>query len=384
MNNFIFIGGIGTGKSTASKIFCDELKQRGFTPALISYDELVAAFYKKLKFYSDPRDQSDLAFQEVANKVMGVFLTFDKAKISKIAFADPVKLDLLIKIVSPIISLELAKAVSISKIECDAIVIEFPMYLSCMEDPVLEFLKKYQIVGLTAPLSTKYRRLLARGLTLAEADQIIEKQPSDEAVAEASTQLIDNNQDVATLTRRLSVIADKCPTTKIGIVSGSFDPITRGHLWVISKGANLVDKLHVVIAANPSKVSLFSQLEKSSLIKKSIVEVFDKDVIEKIVIEFAETDELLVSLAKRRKAKYIFRGIRNFTDFEYEKQINTIQHKVDDSIETIFLMPPVELTEVSSSTVKSLMKFPEWKLISAQYITKAVQSGLNFKNSSRV
>jgi pantetheine-phosphate adenylyltransferase len=165
----------------------------------------------------------------------------------------------------------------------------------------------------------------------------------------------------------------KAVPAKTGIVSGSFDPITNGHLWVIKNASEMVDKLYIVIASNSSKKPLFSLEERKTLVLNSLAEV---DLTKNIEVVIQPENQLLVTTATALGAKYVFRGIRNFTDFEYENTLNFVNKKLNPDVETIFLIPPKELSDISSSTVKALMKYPQWKTISAGFICKTIEQAL--------
>jgi pantetheine-phosphate adenylyltransferase len=162
---------------------------------------------------------------------------------------------------------------------------------------------------------------------------------------------------------------------KIGIVAGSFDPITNGHTWLIGQSAHLMHKLYVVIGVNPSKKSLFTPEERKELVVATLSAQLPHEDFAKIRIRFLEK-ELLINFAMEKKAHYIFRGIRTTEDFNYEAQMQLVNRKLSPEVETLFMIPPRELTEVSSSTVKGLMGFNGWEEATRGYVSAPVLQAL--------
>ncbi len=128
------------------------------------------------------------------------------------------------------------------------------------------------------------------------------------------------------------------------IYPGSFDPITNGHLDVIRRGAKLFDHLTVAVAENPKKTSLFTPRERKTMIKE-----LTKDLPNVDAVIFGG---LIVNLAKDLKAEAILRGIRTFSDYEYEFQMALTNRSLAPEIETVFVMPSEDFSFLSSSMVK--------------------------------
>lgn len=152
---------------------------------------------------------------------------------------------------------------------------------------------------------------------------------------------------------------------KIAVYAGSFDPVTNGHLWMIEQGSYLFDKLIVAIGVNVEKKTYFTLNERLDLLKKTVA-TFDN--VE--VTEF--TNKYLVRYTDEVKANFILRGIRNGTDFEYEKSMRLINSDMNSTITTVFLMPPREIAEVSSSTVRGLVGTEGWQQVINRYVPKCV------------
>ena len=136
---------------------------------------------------------------------------------------------------------------------------------------------------------------------------------------------------------------------KIAIYPGSFDPFTNGHLEIIQRASKLFDKVYVLVAINVSKSSVFSSQERLEFAKTSC-----KD-LENVIIE--KYDGLVVDFAKKVKANWIIRGIRNNSDFDAEMQLFNINQSIDNNIDTIYLFPTLNNSFVSSTAIKEFVIF---------------------------
>ena len=137
------------------------------------------------------------------------------------------------------------------------------------------------------------------------------------------------------------------------IYPGTFDPITYGHIDVISKSLKLFDKIVVAVSDGENKKYLFNAEERIKIIKKSLF--FDLKFSKKklIVISFKS---LTTDLCKKYKSNIILRGLRAVSDFEYEFQLAGMNRKLNNNIETLFLMSDVENQIISSRLVKEIIK----------------------------
>ena len=162
--------------------------------------------------------------------------------------------------------------------------------------------------------------------------------------------------------------------SKIGVLAFSADPITNGHLDIIVKSSKLFDKLFLSIGVNADKKPLFTLEERIDMLNK-VVAYHGLSNIE--ITSY--TGKLLVHYATEIGANYIVRGIRNTKDFEYEMSIKLINEKINPIIETIYLFPPRELAEISSSIVKGLVGNEHWEAIVAKYVPGVVLEYLRMK-----
>ena len=140
---------------------------------------------------------------------------------------------------------------------------------------------------------------------------------------------------------------------KVAIYPGTFDPITYGHIDVIKKALKLFDKVIVAASDGVNKKYLFDSEERINIIKKAIF--FDLK-LDKKKIDIISFKSLTTDLCKKHKSNIILRGLRAVSDFEYEFQLAGMNRKLNNNIETIFLMSDVENQIISSRFVKEIIK----------------------------
>jgi pantetheine-phosphate adenylyltransferase len=136
--------------------------------------------------------------------------------------------------------------------------------------------------------------------------------------------------------------------SKIAIFPGSFDPITIGHVDIVLRALPLFDKIIVAIGNNSSKNYLYS-LDKRIDFLKEVFKGYDK-------IETGHYEGLTINYCKQMNAKYILRGIRNASDFEYEKTIAHLNNAMEEDVETVLILSKAELSSISSTIVREIIK----------------------------
>jgi len=137
---------------------------------------------------------------------------------------------------------------------------------------------------------------------------------------------------------------------RIGIYPGTFDPITRGHMDIIRRGAKLVDRLVIGVTTNPSKSPMFTLPERLAMVEREVADVGGD-------IQVVAFDALLMTFAERQGASVIVRGLRAVADFEYEYQMAGMNQQLNDRIETVFLMADVSLQPIASRLVKEIAMY---------------------------
>jgi pantetheine-phosphate adenylyltransferase len=135
----------------------------------------------------------------------------------------------------------------------------------------------------------------------------------------------------------------------IALYAGSFDPVTRGHLDLMRRSLHFVDQLVVAVATNPKKSSLFTAAERVGFIADVVA---DEPRI--VVREFGG---LLVELAHEVGASMLIRGLRAVSDFEYEFQMALMNRHLAPELETVFMVPSLDTTYISSSMVREVARF---------------------------
>ena len=149
------------------------------------------------------------------------------------------------------------------------------------------------------------------------------------------------------------------------VYAGSFDPPTHGHLWMIERGLEMFDRLIVAIGSNPSKSYSFSVKERLELLEASTIPC------DRLTIAHFD-NRYLVDYAKKMDAKYMLRGIRSPNDYEYERVMRHINADMAPDITTVFLMPPRDIAELSSSMIKSLTGPAGWEETVRRYVPEPV------------
>jgi pantetheine-phosphate adenylyltransferase len=163
-----------------------------------------------------------------------------------------------------------------------------------------------------------------------------------------------------------------------GVYAGSFDPLTNGHMYIIKEASKIFDELVISIGINPTKKYTFSLEERMKIIKETT-----KD-LKNIIIDSFE-NKFLIKYAEKIGCKYIVRGIRNESDYEFERIMRNINGDLNPNITTIFLMPPREISEISSSFVKGLVGPEGWENVVKKFVPYPVYKLLikTFSNENK-
>tara|TARA_B100001027_G_scaffold542_1_gene336 strand:+ start:1737 stop:2231 length:495 start_codon:yes stop_codon:yes gene_type:complete len=140
---------------------------------------------------------------------------------------------------------------------------------------------------------------------------------------------------------------------KVAIYPGTFDPITFGHIDVIKKSLKIFDKIIVGVSDSENKNYLFDPIERIGIVQKALFFDLKLDKKKITVVSFSS---LTTDLCKKYKSNIILRGLRAVSDFEYEFQLAGMNRKLNNKIETIFLMSDVESQIISSKFVKEIVK----------------------------
>ena len=135
---------------------------------------------------------------------------------------------------------------------------------------------------------------------------------------------------------------------RTAIYPGSFDPLTNGHLDVVQRAAKLFDRVVVAVAKNEGKNPLFTLEERVGLVKQAVAHLPN--------VEADSFDRLLVDYVVSKQAQAIVRGLRAVSDFEFEFQLALMNRKLNENIETIFMMPKDTYTFLSSRIVKEIAR----------------------------
>ena len=135
---------------------------------------------------------------------------------------------------------------------------------------------------------------------------------------------------------------------KIAVFPGSFDPITNGHIDLVRRFAPLFDKIIVAVGVNSSKKGLFSLDQRLEWLHQ----VFENDA----TIDVGSFTGLTVNFCKQENAQYLVRGLRNASDFDYEKTISQLNNIIGDNVETVFFISKPEYSHISSTIVREIIK----------------------------
>jgi pantetheine-phosphate adenylyltransferase len=155
---------------------------------------------------------------------------------------------------------------------------------------------------------------------------------------------------------------------RIAVYPGTFDPMTKGHFDLIERSARLYDRLVVAVAATSAKEgAMFPAEDRLAMIREDVERAGLANVEVKVL------DTLLVDFCRREGAKVVIRGVRVYSDFEYEFQMALTNRRLAPEIETLFMMPSESLAYVTASTVREIARYGG---NTATFVTSAVQKRL--------
>lgn len=160
------------------------------------------------------------------------------------------------------------------------------------------------------------------------------------------------------------------PLNRLAICPGSFDPVTFGHLDIIQRGAKVFDHVIVAVFNNQSKSPLFTVEERIAMLNQAT------SSMENVSVD--SHSGLLMDYAREKKAQAIVRGLRAVSDFEYELQITSMNRKLNEDVETFFIMTNNQYSFLSSSMVKEVAKY---KANVSDLVPKVVEDALKQKFS---
>ena len=158
-------------------------------------------------------------------------------------------------------------------------------------------------------------------------------------------------------------------TKRKAVYPGSFDPPTNGHLYVIREGARLFDELTVAVGTNPDKRYSFGVHERAEILREAV-----RDLPNVTVGEMGNV--FLVDFALSAGASHILKGMRDEADFRLERTMRNVNADMSEDVTTVFVMPPREMADVSSSFVKGLVGPEGWERVVARYVPATVVEAL--------
>lgn len=132
----------------------------------------------------------------------------------------------------------------------------------------------------------------------------------------------------------------------VAVYPGTFDPVTNGHSDLVQRASKLFDRVIVAIAANPNKAPMFNLDQRVAMASHVLSDIPN--------VEVCGFSDLLVNFVRKKEANVILRGLRVVSDFEFEMQLASMNRRLDNSIETVFLTPAEETSFISASLVKEV------------------------------
>ena len=159
---------------------------------------------------------------------------------------------------------------------------------------------------------------------------------------------------------------------RTAVYPGSFDPITNGHLDVIQRAARLFDRVIVAVAINESKTPMFSMAQRKDLTARSVEHLPN--------VEVDTFTGLLVDYVVAKKGEAVIRGLRAVSDFEFEFQLALMNRKLNERVETIFMMPKETYTFISSRMIKEVARLGgDISSFVPEHVEQALQKKVGYK-----
>lgn len=173
----------------------------------------------------------------------------------------------------------------------------------------------------------------------------------------------------------------------LGVITMSGDPITKGHLWLLKEALRVFTHVDIVICNNVQKKHMFDLLTRRRLAEESITEYFFncvenlRDITTRVNVKVQEREEFIcVDLDDMYAYGYdtvsFVRGIRDGADMSYEQQYININRRVSPMVSMVYLIPPIEIQDISSSTVKSLYRLRSWNVVANDMVMPCVIQAL--------
>lgn len=389
----VITGGMGAGKSSIINAM-KELPD--FAAKFISVDEIVAEYYNLVYMWERSPDSfttEPLAttIKTLANVLYELFQTYDRKKIAAVVFKDetPETLEKRRKLEDafrePII-----ERIEFLKRTNDTVILEFPTFF---DKQIVKQIGKRTVgedvvISVIADEHLRIERATQRGddpalikkKINAQVKDTVRMKGSDLCLSSNTTSPEDNALRVMHFIRKR-----KDPSYKHAVTAGSFDPLTIGHVWMIEKSLKVCDHLTILVANNPTKKHMFSIKQRRQMIEDTLNEFSERlgpELLSKISIMELDHRLTTVGMAQLLNAELIIRGIRNQTDFTYENDLALVNRSIDERVETVYLIPPREYTEVSSSLVRNLMGLYGWEKLVNRYVSNSVLYVLKEKQQS--
>lgn len=158
---------------------------------------------------------------------------------------------------------------------------------------------------------------------------------------------------------------------KSAVYAGTFDPTTLGHMWMIERGSKLFDKLFVAIGTDNGKSPTFTLEQRQDMLQQLTQGM-------NVIVEPLH-NSFLVNYAVSVGATFLLRGVRDANDFSYERLLRNANGDLDETITTVFMIPPRHIADVSSSMIKSIVGLDGWQRVAGKYVPELVVGYLQEK-----